>query len=64
MKGFIEVEGQNDNEKRLINIKYIEEVYGQCIYLAFNVPNALQQDYIYCKETYKEIKQKIKEAVG
>lgn len=64
MKGFIEVEGQKGNIKRLINVRHIEEVANNSIYIAFNSPNSIQQDYVRCKETYEEIKEKIKEAVG
>lgn len=64
VKGFIEVTGQKDNSKRLINIWHVEEVADNYIYLAFNSPNSIEQDYVRCKETYEEIKQKIKEAVG
>lgn len=62
MKGFIEVEGQKDNIKRLINVRHIEEVANNSIYIAFNSPNSIQQDYVRCKETYEEIKRKIAEA--
>lgn len=63
MKGFIEVEMQKDNEKRLINIRHIEEVADNYIYLAFNSPNSIEQDYVQCKETYEEIKLKIQNAM-
>lgn len=64
MKGFIEVEGQKDNIKRLINVQHIEEVINSSIFIAFNSPTpySFNQDYVFCKETYEEIKQKIKEA--
>lgn len=41
MKGFIEVKGQKDNVKRLINVRYIEEVENNLIYIAFNSPSRL-----------------------
>lgn len=44
MKGFIEVKGQKDNVKRLINVRHIEEVENNSIYIAFNSPNSIQQD--------------------
>lgn len=62
LKGFIEVTNIKNNKPCLINIDWIEEVDGNVIYLAFNNPNGFSQDYIYCKESYEEIKQKIKEA--
>lgn len=64
MKGFIEVTSTNNGRKVLVNIKWIEWLEDSTIYLAFNVPDAVEQDYIKCKETYSEIKQKIKEALG
>lgn len=65
MKGFIEVNSCYGTS--LLNVKHIEEVRkgddGKCtIYLAFNVPNAVEQDYVYPDETYDEIVRKIKEA--
>lgn len=61
IKGFIEVTAI-DNQKRLLNVSHIEEVWNNTIYLMFNFPNMMEQDYIDCQETYEEIKQKIKEA--
>lgn len=63
IKGFIEVT-DGSNEKRFVNVSQIEEIWNNTIYLSFIVPNAVSQDYIDCQETYEEIKQKIKEAVG
>lgn len=63
IKGFIEVTAI-DNQKRLLNVSHIEDVWNNTIYLMFNFPNMMEQDYIDCQETYEEIKQKIKEAMG
>lgn len=65
MKGFIEV--TTENGTHLLNMKYIEDVWedkdGECtIYLAFNAPDAVKQDYILPYESYDEVKKKIKEA--
>lgn len=60
IKGFIEVIDTSNNT-RLVNVKHIEEVWDNrtiCLNTAFNGG----RDYIYCQETYEEIKQKIKEA--
>ena len=65
MKGFIEV--ITENGTHLLNMKYIEDVWededGECtIYLAFNAPDAVKQDYILPYESYDEVKKKIEEA--
>ena len=65
MKGFIEVTAENGTH--LLNMKYIEDVWededGECtIYLAFNAPDAVKQDYILPYESYDEVKKKIEEA--
>ena len=65
MKGFIEV--TTENGTHLLNMKYIEDVWededGECtIYLAFNAPDAVKQDYILPYESYDEVKKKIEEA--
>lgn len=62
IKGFIEVTSTKSNTKHLVNINWIEEIHDNAIYLAFNCPNGNSQDYIQCRESYEEIKQKIKEA--
>ena len=64
MKGFIEV--TTENGTHLLNMKYIEDVWedkdGECtIYLAFNAPDAVKQDYILPYESYDEVKKKITE---
>ena len=64
MKGFIEV--TTENGTHLLNMKYIEDVWededGECtIYLAFNDPDAIKQDYILPYESYDEVKKKIEE---
>lgn len=58
IKGFIEVTSTNSNKKMLINIKYIKYIDDNFIIL-----NLTKLDFINCKETYSEIKQKIKDAV-
>ena len=71
MKGFIEVH-QNEVKRVLLNVKHIETVIydgvpldNSCtIYLAFNVPDAYEQDYIIPDETYEEVLRKIEEAMG
>lgn len=63
IKGFIEVTCQ-DNKKRIINVNHIEEVCDNKIYIVFNCPDSIEQDYFTCQETYEEIKEKIREAVG
>lgn len=58
IKGFIEVHNYNNEDKLvLINVGHITGVWGSEIYLG-------EDDYVKCAETYEEIKQKIKEAVG
>lgn len=59
MKKFIEIILE-DNRRRLVNIDWIEEIIefdkNHCeIYLAFNQPNALEQDYIMALMSYDEI---------
>lgn len=59
MPKFIEVTGR-DGVKRLINVNMIEEVQadeegGATIYLAFNCPNAFDQDYVRTRESYSQI---------
>lgn len=61
IKGFIEVTDATNNAKRLLNVNHIQEVWGNTIYTLL-VENDIQ-DSVNCKETYEEIKQKIKEAV-
>ncbi len=61
-KEFIEVTSIITNKPYLININWIEEVDDNNIYFAFNTPSSIEQDHIQCKESYEEIKQKIKEA--
>ena len=67
MSGFIEIIDKNKN-RRLLNIRYIEEVAesitkdGCYIYLAFNTPNATEQDYYEVAESYNSIIEKIADA--
>ena len=66
MKGFIEITDKS-GVKHLINIRYIEEVAeaddgdGCWIYLAFNYPNATEQDYFRVSEPYEVIKKLLME---
>lgn len=66
MKGFIETLNE-DNNRVLININYIEEVVesnnGCIIYFSFHSPNNNPFDYEYIEETYESIKSKIEEAM-
>ena len=67
MSGFIEIIDKNKN-RRLLNVRHIEEVAekitkdGCYIYLAFNTPNAIEQDYFEVAESYDSIIGKIEEA--
>lgn len=67
MKGFIEV--HHKNGIHLLNVKHIEDVWqdnsGKCtIWLAFNTPDATEQDMIAPRESYDEVKRMIEEAMG
>lgn len=52
--------------KALVNTRHIEMVKGSTIYMAFNIPHGVEQDVeqdnIFCKESYEEIKTLILEA--
>lgn len=68
MKGFIEIVDKG-NRRHLINIKYIIEVIetdkNRCyIYLAYNCPGAIEQDYYLVNEPYDAIKMLIERKVG
>lgn len=62
MARFIEVT-DCDGKKRIINLAWVEEVWeeenGVCIYFAFSAPHAGEQDYLYVRESYEEIKRKL-----
>ena len=65
MKGFIEV--TTENGTHLLNMKYIEDVWEDedgkiTIDLAFNAPDAVEQDCVIPYESYDEIKWRIEEA--
>jgi hypothetical protein len=68
MSGFIEIVDKKKC-RRLINVRHIEEVAenitkdGCYIYLAFNTPNAIEQDYFEVAESYDAITEKITESV-
>ena len=58
MEQFIEVHIKG--EKRLINLRWVEEIrenQDRCatIYFAFNCPNSIDQDYMKVDESYNEI---------
>lgn len=67
MSGFIEIIDKNKN-RRLLNVRHIEEVAekitkdGCYIYLAFNTPNAIEQDYFEVAESYSSVIEKIADA--
>lgn len=62
MKGFIEITAK-DGRKHLLNINRIEEIIDSTIYLDVVNPHCDEQDFIFCEESYEEIKAKIAEAV-
>lgn len=61
MKGFIEVT-DIDGRQHLINVRHIEEVIDDTIYIAFQGNNNFEQDAVECQEDYEKIKAKIEEA--
>lgn len=67
MKDFIEIVA--NKKRRLLNIRYIEEVAehdDSCcfIYLAHNCPDAVSQDYYLVDKPYEVIKMLIKGKEG
>ena len=65
IKGFIEVHnGKDSGNVVLINVRHIVDVRGDVIYMDDTLPNGSDFSCTYCEESYEEIKQKIKEAVG
>lgn len=59
MKRFIEIIDSNNN-RRFLNINHIEEIAekdeNNCyIYMAFNVLDAIEQDYFLVNKPYNEI---------
>ena len=59
MKRFIEIIDSNNN-RRFLNINHIEEIVekdeNNCyIYMAFNVPDAIEQDNFLVNKPYNEI---------
>lgn len=62
IKGFIEITDSANNQKILINIDWIEAVHNNVIDIA-NYPDANTHIHYACKESFEEIKQKIKEAI-
>lgn len=63
MNEFIQVETK-DGMRRFVNVRYIEEIIenhnGCTIYLAFNCPSAVEQDYIDTFIPYDEVIDKIR----
>ena len=62
MEQFIEVHTKGG--KRLINLRWVEEINENAdgcatIYLAFNCPNSIDQDYMKVDESYNEILREI-----
>ena len=60
MSNFIEIVGKEDKKRRFINVNHIEVVTevneNRCnIYLAFNSPHALEQDYYELDKPYDEV---------
>lgn len=67
MNNFIEV--TINDKKILINLNHIEEIHEEedrscTIYYAFNIPNAIEQDYIKPKESYKKVRNMIRKIKG
>lgn len=59
MSSFIEIKTAGA-QRRLINTRYIEEVVdmgsaGCRVFMAFSVPNAIDQDYFDVCQSYEEI---------
>lgn len=68
MKGFIEIVDKV-GKRRCLNVRHIEEVceVGEhhCnIYMAFNCPDAYEQDYFQVRKSYDEIVALIREAMS
>ena len=62
MEQFIEV--HINEEKRLINLRWVEEIRENrdgraTIYFAFNCPDSIDQDYMNVDESYNEILREI-----
>lgn len=65
IKGFIEVHNAKDNNNAvLVNIRHITDVRQSIIYMDFTPDFATDYDCVHCNESYLEIAEKIKEAVG
>lgn len=65
MKGFIEFEYKGG--RHLLNVSHIEEVIecqDSCyIYIAFNSPNAIEQDHYVLRKSYDEVTDDIARAM-
>lgn len=57
MSQFIKV--HVDGKAHLINLDWVEKISGNTIYFAFNVPNAVEQDYLKVDETSEQLWRKI-----
>ena len=59
------IEGTCGDDKWLLNVNHIEQVkgtsFGSTIYLAFNCPNAYEQDYIVVEESYDKVREMLME---
>ena len=63
MADFVEIIDCSDN-RMLINTKCIEEIVEEgdercIIYMAFNTPNAVEQDFVLVNESYADLKNRI-----
>ena len=59
MADFIQVHAKSTGKAFFINLNWVEEIIdydeGPTIYFAFNVPNAVEQDYLETEESYEDI---------
>jgi hypothetical protein len=53
MSRFIKV--HREGIPHLINLDWVEEIHENTIYFAFNVPNAVEQDYLEVDETFEQL---------
>ena len=53
MSRFIKV--HRKGRPHLINLDWVEEIRENRIYFAFNVPNAVEQDYLEVDETFEQL---------
>ena len=59
MADFIQVHAKSTGKAFLINLNWVEEIIdydeGPTIFLAFNIPDAVEQDYLETEESYEDI---------